>query len=90
MNKTLQQMNSVIYKTGKNYLNAVSIVATSKCYDHAVRFVSEILADNNKTDVNVIVKCALEDVEKLAKYNVDFGKNPNYQDLKKLLVIFIC
>ena len=49
------------------------------CYDHAVRFVSEILADNNKTDVNVIVKCALEDVEKLAKYNVDFGENPNYQ-----------
>ena len=78
MNKTLQQMNSVIYKTGKNYLNAVSIVATSKCYDHAVKFVSEILADDNKTDVNVIVKCALEDVEKLAKYNVDFGENPNY------------
>ena len=64
MNKTLQKMNSVIYKTGKNYLDAVSIVATSKCYDHAVKFVSEILADNNKTDVNIIVKCALEDVEK--------------------------
>ena len=79
MNKTLQHMNSVISKTGKNYLDVVSIVATSKCYDHAVKFVSEILADNNKTDVNVIVKCALEDVEKLAKYNVDFGKNPNYK-----------
>ena len=52
MNKTLQQMNSVIYKTGKNYLNAVSIVATSKCYDHAVKFVSEIISvkrdKNNK------------------------------------------
>ena len=78
MNKTLQQMNSVIYKPGKNYLHAVSVVATSKCYDHAVKFVREILADNNKTDVNLIVKCALEDVEKLAKYNVDFGENPNY------------